>query len=274
MASDSESYDGSDSDVSRDYGSDDGHYHGHLSYYINDEYQDYEETDSYQSEEDIEEVYLEFDGASRGNPGRAGAGAVLKFEDGAVITRVREGLGIGTNNDAEYRALIRGLKTALEMGYDVIHVKGDSKLVCKQVYLEFDGASRGNPGPAGAGAVLKSEDGAVITRVREGLGRVTNNDAEYRALIRGLKTALNMGYDVIHVKGDSKLVCKQVRGEWCVRSDKLARYCDEALELIDQFKEFNIEYFPRDQNTDADREANRAADLPEGRIYWEYNWHY
>ncbi|XP_020249517.1 putative carbonic anhydrase 2 [Asparagus officinalis] len=143
-----------------------------------------------------------------------------------------------------------------------------------KIYLEFDGASKGNPGRAGGGAVLKSEDGTVITRMRQGLGTATNNDAEYESLKSGLKIARDMGYDKIHVKGDSKLVYKQVTGKWQTRNKRMAKHCDEARQLIDQFKEFEISHHPRDQNTDADREANRAADLPEGRIFWEYNWHY
>ncbi|KAJ6910981.1 hypothetical protein NC652_021582 [Populus alba x Populus x berolinensis] len=75
---------------------------------------------------------LEFDGASKGNPGQAGAGAVLRNDDGSLICRLREGLGIATNNMAEYRAILLGMKYALEKGYTKIHVKGDSKLVCMQ----------------------------------------------------------------------------------------------------------------------------------------------
>nr|GEX28052.1 ribonuclease H1 [Tanacetum cinerariifolium] len=76
---------------------------------------------------------LEFDGASKGNPGQAGAGAVLRTEDGNLICRLREGLGIATNNVAEYRAMILGLKSALSKGFTSIRVMGDSKLVCMQV---------------------------------------------------------------------------------------------------------------------------------------------
>ncbi|KAJ6324266.1 hypothetical protein OIU76_011551, partial [Salix suchowensis] len=75
---------------------------------------------------------LEFDGASKGNPGQAGAGAVLRTDDGSLICRLREGLGIATNNMAEYRAILLGMKYALQKGYTKIQVKGDSKLVCMQ----------------------------------------------------------------------------------------------------------------------------------------------
>ncbi|XWS63624.1 hypothetical protein CRYUN_Cryun06bG0116400 [Craigia yunnanensis] len=74
--------------------------------------------------------------------------------------------------------------------------------------IEFDGASKGNPGPAGAAAVLRTDAGNVICKLREGLGTATNNVAEYHAI--GLKHALKKGYTSIHVRGDSKLVCMQV----------------------------------------------------------------
>ncbi|GJN15404.1 hypothetical protein PR202_gb02317 [Eleusine coracana subsp. coracana] len=76
---------------------------------------------------------LEFDGASKGNPGKAGAGAIIKRLDGSVIAQLREGLGIATNNAAEYRALILGLKYAAKKGFKYIRAQGDSKLVCNQV---------------------------------------------------------------------------------------------------------------------------------------------
>ncbi|KAL3499740.1 hypothetical protein ACH5RR_038833, partial [Cinchona calisaya] len=76
---------------------------------------------------------LEFDGASKGNPGQAGAGVVLRADDGSLSCRLREGLGIATCNVAEYRAIILGLKYALDKGFTSIRVRGDSKLVCMQM---------------------------------------------------------------------------------------------------------------------------------------------
>ncbi|PHT61691.1 hypothetical protein T459_34456 [Capsicum annuum] len=77
-------------------------------------------------------------------------------------------------------------------------------------FLNFDGSSNGNPGPAGAGAVLLAADGSMVYRLREGLGVATNNFAEYRGLILGPKFALKKGFKHIQVQGDSKLVCMQV----------------------------------------------------------------
>ncbi|KAM3361417.1 hypothetical protein P3S68_016271 [Capsicum galapagoense] len=77
-------------------------------------------------------------------------------------------------------------------------------------FLNFDGSSNGNPGPAGAGAVLLAADGSMVYRLREGLGVATNNFAEYRGLILGPKFKLKKGFKHIQVQGDSKLVCMQV----------------------------------------------------------------
>jgi hypothetical protein len=81
-----------------------------------------------------EDVYqVEYDGASKRNPGRAGAGALLRHPDGSVVCELKEGLGIATNNVAEYRAFILGLRGALTRGIYRVRVQGDSKLVCEQV---------------------------------------------------------------------------------------------------------------------------------------------
>ncbi|XP_020676932.1 uncharacterized protein LOC110095652 [Dendrobium catenatum] len=82
---------------------------------------------------------LQFDGASKGNPGMAGAAAVLRNGDGSVVSCIREGLGIATNNVAEYRALILGMKYALMKGFKHIQVQGDSQLICMQEVCRFFG---------------------------------------------------------------------------------------------------------------------------------------
>uniref|UniRef100_A0A3Q7FAH7 RNase H type-1 domain-containing protein n=1 Tax=Solanum lycopersicum TaxID=4081 RepID=A0A3Q7FAH7_SOLLC len=380
---------------------------------------------------------LEFDGASKGNPGLAGAGAVLRAADGSMVFRLREGVGVATNNVAEYRGVILGLRYALEKGFKHIKVKGDSKLVCMQtqgiwkcknqnmaelskivkelkdqfmsfqinhmdresnteadaqanlaVYLkskgllswdviavyknlsdlqallrssvgepaisvykgyhlakqseeylashglknamysmdfsdvrddlfgilvpcpfrqpgsskdkimgknlpekrmqmevvaspsfsaagqqkhatldncleippissycppyiqcscilEFDGASKGNPGPAGAGAVLRAADGSMVFRLREGVGVATNNVAEYRGVILGLKYALEKGFKHVKVKGDSKLVCMQTQGIWKCKNQNMAELSKIVKELKDHFVSFQINHIYR-----------------------------
>ncbi|KAF7123646.1 hypothetical protein RHSIM_Rhsim12G0048800 [Rhododendron simsii] len=132
--------------------------------------------------------------------------------------------------------------------------------------VEFDGASKGNPGQAGAGAVLRADDGSMICRVREGLGIATNNAAEYRALILGMKYALMKGFTNIRVLGDSKLVCMQIQGLWKVRHQNMSNLYEEAKKLKDRFLSFEIKHVLRDLNSAADAEANHAACLADGQV--------
>ncbi|EOA31134.1 hypothetical protein CARUB_v10014297mg [Capsella rubella] len=131
--------------------------------------------------------------------------------------------------------------------------------------IEFDGASKGNPGKAGAGAVLRASDKSVLFYLREGVGIATNNVAEYRALILGLKSALDKGFKNVHVQGDSMLVCMQVQDAWKTKHPKMAELCKQAKELKSKFKTFHIEHIDREFNSDADNEANRAIGLAEGQ---------
>ncbi|KAD3642153.1 hypothetical protein R6Q59_004801 [Mikania micrantha] len=132
--------------------------------------------------------------------------------------------------------------------------------------LEFDGASKGNPGQAGAGAVLRTDDGTLICRLREGLGIATNNVAEYRAVILGLRYALSKGFTSIRVMGDSKLVCMQVQGLWKVKNQNISKLYEEAKKLKDKFNCFQIDHVLRGLNSDADTQANLAVDLAVGQI--------
>ncbi|KAK8965100.1 putative ribonuclease H protein [Platanthera guangdongensis] len=132
--------------------------------------------------------------------------------------------------------------------------------------LEFDGASKGNPGQAGAGAVIRTEDGNVVSRVREGLGIATNNVAEYRGLILGMKYALMRGFKHIRVQGDSQLVCMQLQDIWQTKNQNMADLCKEAKRLKDMFLSFNITHVRREFNAFADNLANLAVSLPVGEV--------
>ncbi|CDP08323.1 unnamed protein product [Coffea canephora] len=135
--------------------------------------------------------------------------------------------------------------------------------------LEFDGASKGNPGQAGAGVILRADDGSLSCRLREGLGIVTCNAAEYRAIILGLRYALDKGFSSIRVRGDSKLVCMQIQGLWKVKNQNIAILYDEAKKLKDKFMSFQIFHVLRDSNSEADEQANLAVELAEGQIQEE-----
>lgn len=132
--------------------------------------------------------------------------------------------------------------------------------------LEFDGASKGNPGLAGAGVVLRAADGSVIFRLREGLGIATNNVAEYRSLILGLKYALEKGFKHIRAQGDSKLVCMQTQGLWRTKNQNMAELSKVVRELKEQFTSFHISHVDREYNTEADAQANLAVYLEHGRV--------
>ncbi|KAL2940301.1 hypothetical protein RDABS01_007462 [Bienertia sinuspersici] len=118
------------------------------------------------------------------------------------------------------------------------HVPSDTKTCI----LHFDGASKGNPGQAGAGAVLRTLSGTLICRIRQGLGIATCNAAEYRAIILGLKKALEMGYTSIQAQGDSKLVCMQLQGLWKVKHQTMSDLHAEAVKLKKQFSSFEISH--------------------------------
>lgn len=135
--------------------------------------------------------------------------------------------------------------------------------------LEFDGASKGNPGQAGAGAIVRSDDGSSICRLREGLGIATNNVAEYRGFILGLKYALGKGFTDVRVRGDSKLVCMQIQGLWKVKNQNIFTLYEEAKKLKDMFLSFQIIHILRDLNSEADAQANLAVNLSEGQIQQE-----
>ncbi|XP_042941547.1 uncharacterized protein LOC122276123 isoform X2 [Carya illinoinensis] len=141
-----------------------------------------------------------------------------------------------------------------------------SSPACRSCILEFDGASKGNPGLAGAGAVLRADDGSLVCRLQEGLGIATNNVAEYRALILGLRYALKRGFTSIRVKGDSKLICMQVQGLWKVKNQNMSDLYEEAKILMSKFLSFEINHVLRDLNTDADAQANLAVGLADGQV--------
>lgn len=126
--------------------------------------------------------------------------------------------------------------------------------------LHADGGARGNPGPAGIGVVLKDESGAVIGEIAQGIGRATNNVAEYKALIAGLELALARGVTQIEVYLDSELVVSQLRGEWKIKKDTLRSLAVEARRLLNRFDISSLSHVPRGMNEDADKLANQGMD--------------
>ncbi len=126
--------------------------------------------------------------------------------------------------------------------------------------LFTDGAARGNPGPAGAGAVIISPDGHIVAKVGKFLGEETNNVAEYMGLLIGLKRAKAMGIKELDVLADSELMVKQLNGDYAVKAEHLKPLFDEAKALLKHFGDVEIRHIPREENEQADAMSNRAID--------------
>jgi ribonuclease HI len=126
--------------------------------------------------------------------------------------------------------------------------------------VNSDGGSRGNPGPGGAGIVVRRPDATVACRGGAFLGTVTNNVAEYEALLWGLRAASVLGADRLRVLADSELIVKQMRGEYRVKNKGLQPLFCEAQALRRRFAEIAFEHVVRAENADADALANEAMD--------------
>ena len=126
--------------------------------------------------------------------------------------------------------------------------------------LQFDGGSRGNPGPAGIGVVVSAQDGTNLVTLGRFIGRATNNVAEYRALITAMQEAEKLGAKKVLIRGDSELVIKQMRGEYRVKNPDMRVLFDEAKRVISRFTSANIEHNLRHKNELADKLANLAMD--------------
>jgi ribonuclease HI len=126
--------------------------------------------------------------------------------------------------------------------------------------LYADGAARGNPGPAGAGAVIVSPEGHIVAKVGKFLGDNTNNFAEYMGLILGLKRAKAMGIKELEVLSDSELLVRQLNGEYQVKAENLRPLHHEAKGLLASFPAVEVRHVPREDNAAADEMSNRAID--------------
>lgn len=126
--------------------------------------------------------------------------------------------------------------------------------------VSCDGASRGNPGPAGAGAQITDRDGIVLAEVAEGLGETTNNVAEYTAVIRGLERASELGAIDVLLRSDSQLLINQLTGRYRVKSPHLQPLHRRVRELAAGFDSIEYEHVRRERNTEADRLANDGVD--------------
>lgn len=126
--------------------------------------------------------------------------------------------------------------------------------------LYTDGGARGNPGPAGIGAVILDEQGRVIEKIFEYIGQATNNQAEYKALIAGLTKAKELGGEELKVFLDSELAVKQLNREYRVKDKNLALLFIKAYNISLEFKKIVFKHIPREKNKLADKLVNLALD--------------
>jgi ribonuclease HI len=130
--------------------------------------------------------------------------------------------------------------------------------------IHTDGAARGNPGPAGAAAILYDSEGAVVAEVTRYLGVATNNFAEYTGLLLGLNRARELGAESVEIVTDSELMAKQWNGEYRVKNEVLKPLYKEAKECARSIGRVEVRHVRRGGNTEADAAANRAIDEETG----------
>jgi ribonuclease HI len=129
-----------------------------------------------------------------------------------------------------------------------------------RLLIYTDGAARGNPGPAGAGAILRDADGTVLAEVAEPLGRATNNVAEWTAVLLALEEARRLGATHVDLRMDSQLVARQISGVYRVKHPDLKPIHAAVMDLLRLLDGYTVGHVPRELNRDADRLSNIAID--------------
>jgi len=129
-----------------------------------------------------------------------------------------------------------------------------------RVVVHVDGGARGNPGPAAAAAVISTPDGEVLDEAMEVLGVATNNVAEYRGLLLGLRRARELGATEVDVVNDSELVAKQLTGAYKVKHAAMRPLYLEAMRALREFERWSVRSVPRAENAHADALVNQALD--------------
>ena len=129
----------------------------------------------------------------------------------------------------------------------------------RSAVANIDGGSRGNPGPAGYGVRIEQDDGSIV-ELKQALGTATNNIAEYNGLLAALRWAVDHDISTLHVRSDSELLVKQMRGEYRVKNPGLLPLYEEARALVQRLGKVRFEHVRREHNAEADRLANEAMD--------------
>lgn len=140
----------------------------------------------------------------------------------------------------------------------------EAKPVPADYRANIDGGSRGNPGPAAYGVLIRDARGEIVTKLKKYVGRMTNNVAEYYGLIAAMDYAQSHGIRTLRIESDSELLVKQMRGQYKVKSADLQPLFERAKKMSQAFDVFRIEHVYREQNREADALANEALDETEG----------
>jgi len=142
----------------------------------------------------------------------------------------------------------------------------EAKTVAAAYRVNIDGGSRGNPGPAAYGVLIRDPRGQVVAKLKKYIGRMTNNVAEYYGLIAALDYAQTHGIRALRVESDSELLVKQMRGLYKVKSGDLQPLFERAKKMSQGFESFRIDHVYREQNREADALANEALDETAGPV--------
>ena len=129
-----------------------------------------------------------------------------------------------------------------------------------KIFIHTDGAARGNPGPAAIGAVIKDSNNTTVGTISQYIGRATNNQAEYRAVISALEKAVAIGAAEVILYSDSELVVRQLEGKYRVKNVALRELYQEAGKQLSKFSRVSFVAIPREKNQEADALANQALD--------------
>ena len=180
---------------------------------------------------------------------------LLAIAEHETLAKTCAALGIEVE---DARRLLRG--AALALKEEAPAAQQALPLGSKAVRVYSDGAARGNPGPAGAGAVITDLRGNVLKKRGRFLGVTTNNVAEYKGLLLGLEAAKELGAREVKVRADSQLLIRQLNGKYQVRHAGLKPLHAEALRMLGTFEKSDLEHIPREENALADEMSNRAID--------------
>jgi ribonuclease HI len=142
----------------------------------------------------------------------------------------------------------------------------EQKLATAAHRVNIDGGSRGNPGPAAYGVLIRDGRGEIVAKLKKYIGRFTNNVAEYYGLIAAMDYAQSHGIRALRVESDSELLVKQMRGQYKVKSADLQPLFERAQKMSKAFDSFRIDHVYREQNREADGLANEALDETAGKV--------